>query len=232
LHVGRGANPTAPEAGALPETGRFRAIFQKSKSKRIWVFLLRAPASFCKNDTPFVVFSVAGRVLKMKPAFLVAMLLAGSTTLFAADKEKPKPPFVIPVTGAGQSTTTKLGNSYVTRAGGQSFTTSQLGSSTITRDSKGNTWTTTKVGNSFVTRGPGGQQQTTSKLGNSFVTRDSKTGSTLTTSPVGNSFQTRGNSGASWSTSQLGSSLVTRGSSSSAKKDEKATRVIVIPSSK
>jgi predicted phosphodiesterase len=113
-----------------------------------------------------------------------------------------------------------------------SLTTSQLGSSTITRDSKGNTWTTTKVGNSFVTRGPGGQQQTTSKLGNSFVTRDSKTGSTLTTSPVGNSFQTRGNSGASWSTSHLGSSLVTRGSSSSAKKDEKATQVIVIPSSK
>jgi hypothetical protein len=61
---------------------------------------------------------------------------------------------------AGQSTTTKLGNSYVTRAGGQSFTTSQLGSSTITRDAKGNTWTTTQVGNSFVTRGSGGQQQT------------------------------------------------------------------------
>ena len=149
----------------------------------------------------------------MKAPFLVAILLAGSPALYAGDKEKPKPPIVIPVTSAGQSTTTKLGNSYVTRAGGQSFTTSQLGSSTITRDSKGNTWTTTKVGNSSVTR-------------------DSKTGSTLTTSPVGNSFQTRGNSGASWSTSHLGSSLVTRGSSSSAKKDEKATRVIVIPSSK
>ena len=194
--------------------------------------LFCTPASFCKNDAPFVVPTIAGSVHEMKPAFLVAMLLAGSPALFAGDKEKPKPPIVIPVTGAGQSTTTKIGNSYVTRAGGQSFTTSQLGSSTITRDSKGNTWTTTKVGNSFVTRGPDGQQQTTSQLGHSFVTRDSKTGSTLTTSPVGNSFQTRGNSGASWSTSQLGSSLVTRGSSSSAKRDEKATRVIVIPSIK
>jgi hypothetical protein len=31
LHVGRGARPTAPEAGALPETRRYLATFQKSK---------------------------------------------------------------------------------------------------------------------------------------------------------------------------------------------------------
>jgi hypothetical protein len=37
LHVGRGAQPTAPEAGALPETGRYRATFQKSKSYRLLV---------------------------------------------------------------------------------------------------------------------------------------------------------------------------------------------------
>lgn len=170
---------------------------------------------------------------KMKTATILACALACSSTLFAADKDKPTAPIVIPLTGSGQTTTSKLGNSYITRAeGGQSFTTNQLGSSTITRDSKGNTWTTTQLGNSYVTRGPDGQQQTTTKLGNSFVTRDSKTGSTLTTSPLGNSLQTRSNSGASWSTSPLGSSLVTRGSSTAAKKDDKATRVIVIPSSK
>lgn len=49
--------------------------------------------------------------------------------------------------------------------------------------------------------------------------------------PLGTSLQTRSNSGASWSTSPLGSSLVTRGGSSSVKKDDKATRVIVIPGS-
>jgi hypothetical protein len=37
LHVGRGAQPTAPEAGALPETGRYRATFQKSKSYQLFV---------------------------------------------------------------------------------------------------------------------------------------------------------------------------------------------------
>ena len=186
-------------------------------------------------DQPCAVFALStphGKLFLLKTALHLAVACVLAFPVFAADKEKPKPPIVIPVTSAGQSTTTKLGNSYVTRAGGQSFTTSQLGSSTITRDSKGNTWTTTQVGNSFVTRGPDGQQQTATKLGNSFVTRDSKTGSTLTTSPLGNSFQTRSNSGVSWSTSQLGSSLVTRDSSTSAKKDDKATRVIVIPDSK
>jgi hypothetical protein len=69
-------------------------------------------------------------------------------------------------------------------------------------------------------------------MGNSYITRDSKTGTTLTTSPLGNYLQTRSSSGASWSTSPLGSSLVTRGSSSSAKKDDKATRLIVIPCTK
>ena len=37
LHVGRGAHPTAPEAGALPETERYRATFQYSNRKRILV---------------------------------------------------------------------------------------------------------------------------------------------------------------------------------------------------
>jgi hypothetical protein len=172
-------------------------------------------------------------VMRHSPvAICIAAFFALAPILPAKDKDaqaKPQSPIVIPVTGAGQSTTTKLGNSYVTRSpGGQSFTTSQLGSSTITRDSKGNTWTTTKVGNSFVTRGPGGQQQTTTKLGNSFVTRDSKTGSTFTTSPLGNSLQTRGPGGSIYSTTPLGNSLVTRGTST--KKDEgKATGVIVVP---
>ena len=41
LHVGRGAQPTAPEAGALPETGRYRVTFQKSKSYRLLVLTVR-----------------------------------------------------------------------------------------------------------------------------------------------------------------------------------------------
>jgi hypothetical protein len=47
LHVGRGAQPTAPEAGALPETGRYRATFQKSKSYRLLV-LARAARALTK----------------------------------------------------------------------------------------------------------------------------------------------------------------------------------------
>jgi hypothetical protein len=35
--VGCGAQPTAPVAGALPETGRYRATFQKSKIYRLLV---------------------------------------------------------------------------------------------------------------------------------------------------------------------------------------------------
>jgi hypothetical protein len=123
----------------------------------------------------------------MKTTAILAIALACSSALFATDKDKPTAPIVIPLTGSGQATTSKLGNSYITRAsGGQSFTTTQLGSSTVTRDSKGNTWTTTQLGNSYVTRGPDGQQQTTTKLGNSYITRDSKTGSTRTTSPAWN----------------------------------------------
>ena len=180
----------------------------------------------------FPLLKFAGSFSIMKTASILAMVMACSPLLIAADRDKPSTPIIIPLTGSGQATTSKFGNSYITRASGQSFTTTQFGSSTVTRDSKGKTWTTTKLGNSYVTRGPDGQQQTTSKLGNSFVTRDNKIGSTLTTSPLGNSLQTRSNSGASWSTSQFGSSLVTRGSSSSAKKDDKATRLIVIPGSK
>jgi hypothetical protein len=41
LHVGRGAQPTAPEAGALPETGRYRATFQKSKIYRLLVSVVQ-----------------------------------------------------------------------------------------------------------------------------------------------------------------------------------------------
>ena len=168
--------------------------------------------------------------MKIAPLFSIA--LAFVPALHAGDKDKPSSPIVIPLTRSGQATTGKFGNSYITRASGQSFTTTQFESSTVTRDSKGNTWTTTKLGNSYVTRGPDGQQQTTSKFGNSFVTRDIKTGSTLTTSPLGSSFQTRSNTGASWSTSQFGSSLVTRSSSSTPKKDDKVTRVLVIPGSR
>jgi len=175
------------------------------------------------------------RLFQLVPS--ACTLLVIFSPLHAGDKEsrgqKPAAPIVIPVTATGPSTTTKLGNSYITRSpGGQSFTTSQLGSSTVTRDSQGNTWTTSKVGNSYVTRGSNGQQQTTTKLGNSFVTRDSKTGSTLTTSPLGNTFQTRSNSGSSWSTSQLGSSLITRSGQTSEKRDGKAAQVIVIPTAR
>ena len=100
------------------------------------------------------------------------MVLILSAPLLAAAKDKPAPPIVIPVTGPGQTTTTKLGNSYITRTtGGQSFTTTQLGSSTITRDSKGNTWTTTKLGNSLQTRANGGSSYSTTQLGNSLITR-------------------------------------------------------------
>jgi hypothetical protein len=180
--------------------------------------------------TPVARSPAVGKIDPVKMTIFVILML--SPTLLATDKDsagKTRTPIVIPVTGAGQSTTTKLGNSFVTRTqSGQSFNTTQLGSSTITRDSKGNTWTTSKLGNSYVTRGPGGQRQTTSQLGNSFVTRDSKTGSTFTTSPLGNSLQTRGSGGSSYSTTPLGNSFITRGTSTK-KDDSKTTQMIVVP---
>jgi hypothetical protein len=184
---------------------------------------IRTGALFFFGSFHFLEFPV-----KFLPALIVINFVL-TASILAFDKDnKPAPPIVIPVTGAGQTTTTKLGNSYVTRAtGGQSFTTTQLGSSTITRDSKGNTWSTTKLGNSYVTRGPGGQQQSTTQLGNSYITRDNRTGTTLTTSPLGNSLQSRANGGSSYSTTQLGNSLITRGTSS--KKDDPQTRMIVLP---
>ena len=164
----------------------------------------------------------------VKTTLQLAVTVALSLPVFGVDKEKPSSPLVIPVNGVGQSTTTKLGNSYITRtAGGQSFTTTQLGSSTITRDSKGLTWTTTKLGNGYVTCGPGGQQQTTTQLGNAYITRDGRTGNTLITSPLGSSLQTRSNADSTYSTAQLGNSLITRGTST--KKNDPQTKMIVVP---
>jgi hypothetical protein len=54
--------------------------------------------------------------MKFVPLLMVTFL---SPALLASDKEttkKPQTPLVIPVTGAGQSTTTKLDNTYL--AGG------------------------------------------------------------------------------------------------------------------
>jgi len=162
---------------------------------------------------------------KIPAAFLLLPVIP-----LAMAKDPSRPPLIIPVAGSGQSITSPLGNSQVTRTStGQSFSTSQLGSTTITRDNSGNTWRTTKVGNSYVTQGPNGQTQTTTKLGNSYITRDSSTGATLTTSPLGNSYQTRSNSGASWSTSPLGGNYMTRETSPA--KDSKPA-LIVIPGAK
>ena len=90
---------------------------------------------------------------------------------------------VIPVTGAGQSTSTKLGNSFVTRStGGQSFTTTQLGSSAFT---------TSPHGHSLQERGSGGSSYSTTPLGSSYITRATSTnkdepkGTSLLVVPVG-----------------------------------------------
>ena len=69
----------------------------------------------------------------MKIATLLSIALVLSPTLHAGDKDKPSSPIVIPLTGSGQATTSKFGNSYITRASGQSFTTTQFGSSTVKR---------------------------------------------------------------------------------------------------
>ena len=79
--------------------------------------------------------------------FLAAILLISCTpSLIAKDQSPCTQPLVIPISGGGQSTTTKLGSGYTTRTtGGQSFSTTQLGSTTITRDSSGHTWRTKGV---------------------------------------------------------------------------------------
>jgi hypothetical protein len=79
--------------------------------------------------------------------FLAATLLISCTpSLIAKDQAPCTQPLVIPISGGGQSTTTKLGSGYTTRTtGGQSFSTTQLGSTTITRDSSGHTWRTKGV---------------------------------------------------------------------------------------
>lgn len=73
----------------------------------------------------------------MKIAPLLSIALVLSPTLHAGDKDKPSSPIVIPLTGSGQATTSKFGNSYITRASGQSFTTTQFGSSTVKRGREG-----------------------------------------------------------------------------------------------
>jgi hypothetical protein len=60
----------------------------------------------------------------LKFPFLITFALSFPIILFASDKDnKPSAPVVIPLTGSGQATTSKLGNAYITRTGGQSFTT-------------------------------------------------------------------------------------------------------------
>jgi hypothetical protein len=68
--------------------------------------------------------------------------------------------------------TKKLGNSDVTRGpGGQQQTTTRLGNSYITRDNKtGTTLTTSPLGNSLQTRANGGSSYSTTQLGNSLIT--------------------------------------------------------------
>jgi hypothetical protein len=70
--------------------------------------------------------------------------------------------------------TKKLGNSDVTRGpGGQQQTTTRLGNSYITRDNKtGTTLTTSPLGNSLQTRANGGSSYSTTQLGNSLITRE------------------------------------------------------------
>ena len=196
----------------------------------IAVFDMRAFLSTFRN----LIEKNAARLLKnsdiesMKWLNITAALFLLPAVQIALAKDEE--PLIIPVAGSGQSTTSPLGTSQVTRTStGQSFSTSQLGSTTITRDNSGNTWRTTKVGSSYVTQAPNGQTQTTTKLGNSYITRDSSSGTTLTTSPLGNSYQTRSNSGASWSTSQLGGNYMTR-ETSPAKNSKPA--LIVIPGAK
>lgn len=54
----------------------------------------------------------------MKIAPLLSIALVLSPTLHAGDKDNPSSPIVIPLTGTGQATTSKFGNSYITRASG------------------------------------------------------------------------------------------------------------------
>ena len=58
--------------------------------------------------------------------------------------------------------------------GGQSQTTSKLGNSYITRDSSsGATLTTSPLGQSYQTRSTSGASWSTSPLGSSYITRES-----------------------------------------------------------
>ena len=104
----------------------------------------------------------------MKTLKYIAASILTACSLFA---KEPIP--VIPVSGNGTSTTTKLGTGYTTRTSdGKYLTTTQLGDVSITRDASGNTWRTTKVGNNYITQGPGGETQTTHRLGDNYITRD------------------------------------------------------------
>ncbi len=174
-----------------------------------------------------------GNLSPVKAIIPLAASFALAFPVFAAEKEKPKPPLVIPVTGAAQSTTTKLGNSYVTRSpGSQSFSTTQLGSSTITRDFQGqhldNHESRQQLCDAQSRRTAADHDQAREFIRH---TRLENRLHMFTKSPLGNSLQTRGPGGSSYSATPLGNSFVTRGTAT--KKDEpKGARVIVVPARK
>jgi hypothetical protein len=123
---------------------------------------------------------------------------------------------IIPLTGSGQFTTTKLGQLDVTRSpSGQSFTTTQLGSSDdharLQRQYLDNEQTGQQLCDERAWR-PATDNDP--QLGNSYITRDNRTGTySDDIAALEVLLQTHGSGSASYSTTQLGNSVITRGDS-------------------
>jgi alcohol dehydrogenase class IV len=63
----------------------------------------------------FPLLKFAGSFSIMKTASIIALLMVCSPLLNGADRDKPSAPIIIPLTGSGQATTSKLGNAYIIR---------------------------------------------------------------------------------------------------------------------
>jgi hypothetical protein len=171
------------------------------------------------------VWLAGSNLLLMRFVPLIAAFLTLAASGFTAD-----PPVVIPNV-KGNSTTTKFGDGYITRASdGTTYNTSKFGSGWITRSSDGKTYTTSKFGDGAITRG-NGEQVTTSRFGSGTINRSSD-GKSTTTQRFGDGTISRSTGGASTTTSKFGSGWISRENGSSRDKDKGQVRVIPTPTSK
>ncbi len=114
----------------------------------------------------------------MMKAPLALLLACCAASVLGAE---PAPVIVVPPAKDGRQVTvrtTPFGSGWITRTSdGRTYTTSKVGSSTVTRGPNGETMRTSPFGSGSITRTSDGRSYTTSKSGDGSVTRGGGSGS-------------------------------------------------------